>query len=314
MKFAIVLIITFCLVITLAPVCGVSAYQDLFGGIETEKTFSDDDTAAGYLVKPYLDHYFEYDIGENVRLILSSGGHFEIHKFKADDEAGNVFHLYTEPEAEVTFSELLSLDELIGVYFDNAKVEGDRENTYTIETTTELSFGNLEEDVAGFSRWEEFDQGFAINGSYWRQLYSKQGDEKADEVDHTVGVEAKYAYFNPDAAFMVEPTVTVTKHLNDQVDESLNTELNLRVAKDFNTVFTVESETILAMTKPDSDADTEKELGLNVNLIVNKIPKLEITFNGHYTKNMSDDEADPVFGVGLKGEYEIFIKEDAAEE
>ena len=234
----------------------------------------------------------------------------------------NSFELYVEPGFEWYFTDWFSFDELLGFYLTNAKIvkdvaedatsediEYDRENSTSIESTSTFSFGNLEKGVEGISPWAGFDKGFEFNANYWHQLYSKTGDYKADEQDYSFGGEAIYAYFNSETALMLRPSVTVTKYLNDKIDESLVTELIFAAARDLSTKLTVAPEIGVTITKPDADTDAENELYLNVDVIINAIEKLEITANARYEDNLSNDDTDPVVMIGLDFYHEIFVKE-----
>jgi hypothetical protein len=108
---------------------------------------------------------------------------------------------------------------------------------------------------------------------------------------------------------MLKPSFSLSKHLNDKVDESLEMEFIMNAAKDFTDFLTGTTDVSLNMVKPDSDTDMETELGLNVNAIVNKIEKLEISAGVNFSKSISEDEADPAYGFTIGIEYELFAKE-----
>lgn len=298
------------LVVTMAlPFTTFAVYQDLYGGVTLEYTVSDDDSAQGYVISPYADYWFEHELNKRVLLELGAGPKFSLFKTEADDESLNSFEFYIEPEVEWTITEMFSFDELLGVYFLNEKVSDDRESGLDFETTTTVTFGTLEEDLPGISPWEGFMKGYEVNGIYWRQLYSKYADEKADELDHSIGIEATYAYFNEPQALMFAPSLAVTKHLNDAMDESLAIDAGLNIAKDLSKILAVSGDLTLSNVKVDDDTDAENTLGLSVDLILNAMAKTEITANANYSKNLSDDDIDPVFGISLDVNVEIFVKE-----
>lgn len=299
-----------------APVGAFSMYQELYGGITPQYQLSDDDAAQGYCIDFYIEYSFDYIPGENENMVLEfeGGPSFTLMKTEADHESMNVFGFYAEPEFEWTIIDLVSLSEVVGLYYLNEKiVEEDgattRESGFDVTSDTTLMIGNFEEDIPGVSPWEEFMNGFKIETVYMRHLYSKYGDETADELDHAISAGALYAMFNQDTAFMFAPSAVVVKHLNDAVDESLALGGQVEIAKDFTEALTLDAVIGFVNNKPDSDTDAENELAFNLDVILNLIEKLEVTFNGNYWNNLSNDEIVPIIGIGVDLNYEIWMTE-----
>lgn len=292
------------------PVSGLAVYQDLYGGVAARYAISGDDSSQGYVVDVYADYWCEIVLDDESRMFyVGAGPKFSLMKTEFDDEPLNAFIFYIEPELEWMWSDLIVFDEFVGLYFLNKKVEDSRENGFDVTSTSELRVGNLEEDVSGFSPWGDFMEGYQVKGIYWRQLYRQDADEKAEELDHSLGGKLLYAYFHEDTAFMLAPSIAVTKHLNDAVDECLTLGLNLQIAIDLSDVLALDSNITLTKTKADSDADVHNEFGLNLDLILNSIEKLEITPHVKYTNQLDIEGVEPVIGFGVDVNYELWVRE-----
>jgi hypothetical protein len=170
----------------------------------------------------------------------------------------------------------------------------------------ELDYSTMEEDFEGISAWRQFKDGLTLTGIFWQQLYGKEGDEKAEDLDTAIGLETEYAYFDDKLAWMLNPSLVVMKHLNSSADESLEIEGMVELVKDLNRFLTLGAELGLNAVKEDADADMESELLTGGKVMFSGIENLDISTGFGYSRSISDSDADPAYAVRLVMEYTIF--------
>jgi hypothetical protein len=284
--------------------------HDLSIGIEMSQSISQDAAVQGYtLTIPYISHSFEADVSENIVLTIDSRADFTLEKVSEGEEVGNALNVESEPALEWSFLGNLSLKESFPFSFSNYK-SGEhgakRENTVDLASRTEFIYSTLEEDLHGRSPWDQFQKGFKLAGIYDQQLYSQDAGQQAEGLDNSVGVEAEYSYFREPSAWMVIPSVSLYKHLNVNVDESLEIDAAVTTMKDFNTSLTGGFTLGLNNVKPDAATKMTSELHVGVEAIVNTFRHLEITTAFDYNHDLSDSMSYPVYKISLGIEYDIF--------
>jgi hypothetical protein len=254
---------------------GVTSH-DLSIGLETNKSFSQDEAMDGYLLTvPYILHSIEFTFSENLVLTIDSQLDFTLDKVSTDEETSNSVNLQSEPALEWDFLENLSLTESFPFNFSNAKPgehNAKRDNAIDLASRTEFAYSTLEEDLHGRSPWDSFKKGLKLAGIYEQQLYNHaassavspeavtEAGAESDGLDNSVGVEAEYSYFREPSAWMITPSFSLVKHLNANVDESLEIDAAVTTMKDFNTFLTGGLTLGLNNVKPDAATKMASEL------------------------------------------------------
>lgn len=284
--------------------------QELSLGLEATSVFSQDEEAEGYMATlPSLTHALEINLFDPVVLTMDSLAEFTLEKVTADEETANAVNVEFEPAFEWTIQDALSAMVGMPLNFVNTKSgekNADRENMFDLAAKAELDYSTMEEDFEGISAWRQFKDGLTLTGIFWQQLYGKEGDEKAEDLDTAIGLEAEYAYFDDKLAWMLNPSLVVMKHLNSSADESLEIEGVVELVKDLNRFFTLGAELGLNAVKEDADADMESELLTGGKVMFSGIENLDISTGFGYSRSISDSDADPAYAVKLVMEYTIF--------
>jgi hypothetical protein len=284
--------------------------QELSLGQEAASVFSQDDEAEGYMATlPSLTHALEINLFGPVVLTLDTLAEFTLEKVTADEETANAVNVECEPALEWGIQDALSAIVGMPLNFANTKSgesNTDRENMFDLAAKAELDYSTMEEDFEGISAWRQFKDGLTLTGIFWQQLYGKEGDEKAEDLDTAIGLEAEYAYFDDIRTWMFNPSLVVMKHLNSNADESLEIEGKADLVKDLNRFLTLGAELGLNAVKEDADTDMESELFAGGRVIFSGIENLDISPGFEYTRSISDSDADPAYAVKLVMKYTIF--------
>lgn len=284
--------------------------HDLSIGIKATSAISQDDEVEGYvLTLPYLAHSFEIELSDSTVLTLDSQADFTLEKVSIAEEAANAVNVEIEPALERSFGEVLSLTASAPFSFSNEKPDekdAERENSVELVSIIELSYSTMDDELHGISSWDNFQHGFTVTGIYGQQFYSKENGEKAEDLDTSIGVEAEYSYFSEEMFFMLTPSVSVVKHLNTKMDESLEIEGMVEIMKDVNDFLTVGLEIGTNSVKEDTDADFESEVDLGGKVILSKFDDLDISTTFVYSRDISYSDTHPAYTMTLDAEYDIF--------
>jgi hypothetical protein len=284
--------------------------NELSVGVETTSATSQDDELDGYTIAvPYLILEFESELSDTTAFTMDSQADFTLEKYSIDEEAANAVNVETEPSLEWSPWEELTLREVMAVSFSNEKPgekNADRETTTELTSRTELEYSTMDDELHGLSSWDLFQRGFTVTGGYHHQLYMEEAGEKADDLDRAIGIEAEYSYLNEEIYFMVTPSVSLLKHLNSTVDESLEIEAKIDLVKDVNQWLTVGIYVDMSSIKEDPDADFESETELGGRAIVTQWKDLKIFTKLGYIRNISDSESDPAYTATIGMEYDLF--------
>ncbi len=300
--------------------------NDLSVGIDASRTLSKDDTVQGYtLTIPYLNHSFEYALRENLLLTVDSQVDFTLDNVAANADTSNALNIQTEPGVQWDVTNTISLTESFPANFSNAtsgESGATRENSAALAARTEVAYATLEEDLHGLSSWDTFAHGLRVAGYYEQQLYNHAaGSETApegsgttdpeaggesDSLDSSVGIDLEYAYFHEPLAWMVTPALSLVKHLNQDVDESLTIDASVTTFKDFNTFLTGGLTLGVNSLKPDAASELTSELHLGLDVNVSAFENVDVTTALDYYHDVSESGADPVYTISFGVEYDIF--------
>ena len=201
-RFLTMLCVGLTLFIAIQPPLWAAGIQDpeLSLGLEATSVFSQDEEIEGYLATlPSITYAFEMELFDPVVFTLDSLAGFTLEKVTADDETANAVNVELEPALERDIQDNSTVALILPVNFVNAKSgekNADRENTIELAAKAELDYSNMEEDFEAISAWSKFKDGLTLTGIFLQQLYMKEGDEKAEDLDTAIGFEAEYAYFD----------------------------------------------------------------------------------------------------------------------
>ncbi len=279
-------------------------------GVEGTSVTSQDDELDGYTIAvPYLILEYEVELSDATAFTMDSQADFTFEKYSIDEETANAVNVETEPALEWSPWEELTLREVMALSFSNEKPgekNADRENTTDLTSRTELEYSTMDDELHGLSSWDLFQRGFTVTGGYRHQLYMQEAGEKMDDLDQAIGIEMEYSYFDQETFFMVTSTLSLFKHLNSAVDESLEIEAMVDLIKDVNKWLTVGFDIGINSVKENADVDFESEIDLGGKAIVTQWKDLKVFTRIGYIRNISDSQADPAYTVTLGAEYNLF--------
>lgn len=279
----------------------------------TSYQFSQQDEVKTDILQSAFSYEIESDVAKDLTITLEAalgynteGIHDDFHQ-----EFGRSFESSINPSAEYTLMNNLSATIALPYTFNRIiNLESDDSYATSTEfaTETELSYSTLEEDLAGISPWESFEEGFSVAGTFSNVFYSEEEDLKADDLDYSIGGYLEYSYFNKKGFYMIKPSLSITQHLNEDVEETLEMEYSISSFKDLNKQFGISFEAALLTSREDSDADFEKDLSLAGTLLYYPTEIIELSLNLGYEKEGINNNNDDKLKVGLAVNYEIFAK------
>ncbi len=208
---------------------------------------------------PELGYEYEYSIKENITFSLESG--VGINLRNDDSENDNTSEVWINAAAKLEYELLpnITFENTLPIGFASTKSTEKNANAQKVTNVTyesELSYSNNEEDLEGFSPWNSYEQGFSIGAILMGDIYQRIENNVIDDKDYSIGTEISYAYFNKEKAFMVKPSVSISKHLNNDVSEVVEFSVSNTVYKDINKKFTSGVEFSLNGSKENTDSGT----------------------------------------------------------
>lgn len=290
--------------------------NDVHGTLGAEFSQKDSLGNSEYVI-PGLSYEFEGAINDEFTLFLESELGFSLSKESFDGTSSDNFakSLYFGLTSSMEYGVVKNITFALGLPFGyesfaDAVEDAEFEDTTNLDLESGIDYSTMEEDIEGSSPWSSFETGYTVGILFSTGLYEKVGDEDiAEEHDMAIGIELTYAYFNEENLFMIKPTLTFTKHLNDKVSEAIELETGVTCNKDLGNKFSSGVEFMMLGAKENSDADFVNGFGLNLSLLYYPLDGLELAFNLGMDKNdMSDSDEKNNFRIGIGADYEIFAK------
>ncbi len=265
---------------------------------------------------PGLTYEFEGGVNDKLSFFFESelGFSMSTSSFDGDyaDYSEKVIYLGLNPSLEYSLFENSTFSLALPLALENispAIEDAEFEMGNSLNLESGVDYSTLEEDIEGTSPWASFEEGYSITLQFGMGLFEKVGDETADEKDMTIGTELAYSYFNKKNLFMIKPSVTLAKHLNNKVSEAIEIETALSLNKDLGKLFSTELAFAIISEKADSEADLVNGFDLNLTLLYYPIDGLELSvFTGFDKGDFSDSDEKMNIRYGLGLDYEIFAK------
>jgi hypothetical protein len=218
-------------------------------------------------------------------------------------EESDYLFLSSQPQVERGWGEMWNMGFAIPLYFNTNLT--DEFSALGVGLVGEISYGNLQEDLAGISFWESYESGYNLALSLERSLYEEIEAQQIADDSLYLKAEMSYAFFQEKSAYMVKPLWGYRRQLNSNEMEEYELFAGLEVYKDLNQNFTLGGGlNYLGYSQAESDVVNSLDLGFE--LIYFPQEKLELSIGGAVTKEDLSLDDDPSFNLGIGLAWQVF--------